>query len=267
MPKNIFNFIVKYISNTLATKKNLCKWSLSTASACSFCFQSETLQHIVSSCKSYLQDGRYTWRHNSVLLHFAKTLSSVANSLFYADLPIFPSPSLITGDSLRPDLVLALNNATVYVLELTVGFESNIKLNSDRKANKYHSLSGSLQKSFSTVKFVNVSMSALGIFGTSSESFLSMLTDLHFDEKTKQHVMLKTMNISVRCSYYIFCRRNNNWANPALLDFKRHCSISSKTFSYLLFFVCVWVCFLFFGLLYTYICKGIGKTKEMALIQ
>ena len=39
---------------------------------------------------------------------------------------------------------------------------------------------GSLQKSYSTVKFVNLSMSALGIFGTSSESLLSMLTDFAF---------------------------------------------------------------------------------------
>ena len=62
-------------------------------------------------------------------------------------------------------------------------------------------------------------MSALGIFGTSSESLLSMLTDLHFNETTKQNVILKTMNIAVRCSYYIFCRRNKSWTNPDLLDF------------------------------------------------
>ena len=78
-----------------------------------------------------------------------------------------------------------LNNATVYVLELTVGFESNISPSSDRKANKYHHLIGSLQKSYSKVKLANLSMSALGIFGTSSESLLSMPTALHFDEKTK----------------------------------------------------------------------------------
>ena len=219
MPKNIFNFTVKHINNTLATKKNLCKWSLSTISACSFCLQSETLQHIVSSCNSYLQDGRYTWRHNSILLHIAKTLSSITNSSIYADLRIFPSPSLITGDSLRPGLVLELNNASVYVQEFAVGCESNITLNSDRKANKYHLLIDSLKKSDSTVKFVNLSMSALGILETSSESLLSMLTDLHFGEKTKENVILKTMNIPVRCSYYIFCKRNKSWTNPELLDF------------------------------------------------
>ena len=130
------------------------------------------LQHVVSSCKSYLQDGRYTWPHNSVLLHFAKTFSSGANSSLYTDLRIFPSPSLSTGNSLQPDLVLVLSNATFYVLELTAGFESNIFLNNDRKANKYHPLIGSLQKSYSKVKFVSLSRSALGIFGTFSESFL-----------------------------------------------------------------------------------------------
>ena len=31
------------------------------------------------------------------------------NTSLYADLPSFPSPSLITGDSFRPDLVLVLN--------------------------------------------------------------------------------------------------------------------------------------------------------------
>ena len=211
MPKNIFNFIVKYMNNTLATKKNLCKWSLSNTSACSLCFQSETLQHVVSSCNSYLQDGRYTWRHNSVLLHIAKTLSSVVHSSL--------SPSLITGESLRPDLALVLNNTSAYVLELTVGFESNIKINSDRKAAKYHPLITNLQRSYSTVKFVNLSMSALGILGTSSESFLSMLTDLNFDEKTMKHALMKSMNIAIRCTYYIFCRRNKSWTNPELLNF------------------------------------------------
>ena len=132
MPKNIFNFTIKYLNNTLATRKDLCKWSLSSTSACSFCFQSETLQHIVSRCKSYLEDGIFIWRHNSVLLHLANSLSSFKNTSLFADLPSFPPPSLVTGDSLRPDLVPILNIMSVYLLELTVGFESNITINSDR---------------------------------------------------------------------------------------------------------------------------------------
>ena len=87
-----------------------------------------------------------------------------------------------------------LKNASVYVLELTVGFESNIKINSDRKATKYHPLINHLHSSYSTVTFVNLSMNAIGILGTSSESFLSMLTNLQLDDKAKKNALLKTMN-------------------------------------------------------------------------
>ena len=46
----------------------------------------------------------------SVLSYLAKFMSSIKNASLYADLPSFPSLSLITGDPLRPDLVLVLNN-------------------------------------------------------------------------------------------------------------------------------------------------------------
>ena len=134
MPKNIFNFMIKYLNNTLPTRKNLYKWSLSDSPSCSFCLHPETLQHVVSSCNTYLADGRYTWRHNSVLLFLARSFSSLKHCLLYADLPCFSSPSLVTGDSLRPDLVLISPDNTLYLLELTVGFETNLESNSNRKS-------------------------------------------------------------------------------------------------------------------------------------
>ena len=62
----------------------------------------------------------------TLFYYITKALSSVANSSLFADLSIFLSTSLIAGDSLGPDFVLVLNNTSVYILELTVGFESNI---------------------------------------------------------------------------------------------------------------------------------------------
>ena len=57
-----------------------------------------------------------------------------------ADLPSFLSPCLITGDSFLPELLLLIDAKILYILELTVGFETNIQNNSDRKAAKYSSL-------------------------------------------------------------------------------------------------------------------------------
>ena len=50
----IFNFAVKYLNNTLATREDLHRWSLSESPSCSFSLQSETLQHIVLGCKQYV---------------------------------------------------------------------------------------------------------------------------------------------------------------------------------------------------------------------
>ena len=192
---------------------------LSSTSACSFCFQSESLQHIVSSCKSYLDDGRYNWRHNSVLLHLANSLYSLKNTSLFADLTSFPSPSLVTGASLRPNVVLILNNTSVYMLELTVGFESNITINSDRKLAKYRPLFNSLRANYTSIKFANLSMSALGIFGASSDSLLQMLEDLHVDANVQNNIVMKASNIAIRCSYYIYCRRNKEWTCLNLSNF------------------------------------------------
>jgi hypothetical protein len=53
---------------------------------------------------------------------------SAERSKLYVDLSGFITPSVITGDQLRPDLLLAIENKVLYVLELTVGFETNLTL-------------------------------------------------------------------------------------------------------------------------------------------
>ena len=114
----------------------------------------------------------------------------------YADLPSFPSLSSITGNSLRPYLVVVLDNTTVYLLELTVGFESNIKVNSDRKA---HPLLTNLRTDYTNINFVYFSISAFGIFVTSSNTFLQMLKDLNFNRNLTRHIIMNASDIAIRC--------------------------------------------------------------------
>ena len=90
--KNIFNFTVKYINNTLPTKKNLCKWGLSPTSDCSLCLKPESLLHVVARCTTYLNHGRFTWHHNSMLQFIAKSLKSILDSVLYVDFPGYVTP-------------------------------------------------------------------------------------------------------------------------------------------------------------------------------
>ena len=43
LPKNIYNFTIRYINNSLPTRKNLSRWGLSSSSECSFCLGPESL--------------------------------------------------------------------------------------------------------------------------------------------------------------------------------------------------------------------------------
>ena len=78
-----------------------------------------------------------------------------------------------------------------------------------------HSLSSAYQE----VKFINVSMSALGALDSSCDSLMELLEDLDFAEKLCKRLISKIMNIAIRCTYYIFCRRNKEWTDPNLMDF------------------------------------------------
>ena len=217
LPKNIFNFTVRYINNSLPTRKNLVKWGLSSSADCSFCCCPESLLHVISGCKTYLDEGRFTWRHNSVLNFIASSLLNVERSQLYVDLPGFVSPSIITGDQLRPDLLLAIEDKVLYILELTVGFETNLLTSSDRKRDKYLPLVVDQKKKYNQVKFINVSISSLGVFAESTKSLFDMLRDLKYDEQRVKYVRKKIIATCIRTSYYIFCRRNKHWDNPELL--------------------------------------------------
>ena len=124
LSKNIFSFSIRYINNSLPTGQNLFRWNLSPTSDCRNCLQRETLLHVVAGCMSYLD--RFTWRHDSVLNFLAKTLMSVNDAKVCADLPGYKSPSIITGNEYRPDMLLLTSQNTLYVAELTVGHESTI---------------------------------------------------------------------------------------------------------------------------------------------
>ena len=214
------NFTIKYLNNSLTTRKNLHKLSLFNSQSCSLCLQQETLQHIVSSCKSFLDNGRYTWRHNSVLLAIAKSLSSLQPCSLLADLPSFASPSLITGESLRPDLILISRDKTLYLLELTVRLETNILINSKRKSTNYNALIKDLNSQFSTVHFVNLSMGALGILGASSLNFHTMLEETGMDKAAQRKLTMKLINIALSDALITFSPKGTkNWPTRISLTF------------------------------------------------
>ena len=66
---------------------------------------------------------------------------------------------------------------------------------------------------------MNLSISSLGVFSHSSLDFIEMLNDLKFDEKYRKYCVRKIINLCIRSTYYIFCKRNQEWNNPQLMSY------------------------------------------------
>jgi hypothetical protein len=108
---------------------------------------------VVAGCQSYLQ--RFTWRHDSILNFLPETFQTINPCQLYADLSGYKSLSIITGDIYRPDLLLITPNEDLYVVELTVLFESNLHNNVECKKAKYKDLIEDQRGHFNSVKFVS----------------------------------------------------------------------------------------------------------------
>ena len=149
LPKNIFNFTIRFINNSLPTRKNLHKWRIISSPECSFCNYRETLLHVIAGCNSYLD--RFTWKHESVLNFIVNNLSFPHIQKIFADLPSFSNPSTITDDDYRPDILILTKDNTLYLLELIVGYETNLRNNINSKYSKYKELIKELKKKFNYV--------------------------------------------------------------------------------------------------------------------
>ena len=107
------------------------------------------LLHVISGCKTYLDEGRFASRHNSVLNFTASSLLNIERSKLYEDLSVFVSPSVITGDQLR-----AIEDKVLYIFELTVGFGTNLKTNLNRKRDKFLPLVADKRKSITKFSLI-----------------------------------------------------------------------------------------------------------------
>ena len=117
---------------------NLARWNIIVIPACSLCHSRQpTTYHILTGCSTALDQGRYTWRHDSVLQVFVQGLQRDLPPCYklYADLPghlagISPPSTVPSSLSLslsrslssslsRPDIVL-ISDDCITLLELSV---------------------------------------------------------------------------------------------------------------------------------------------------
>ncbi len=66
--------------NTLPTNDNLARWGKSISQSCDRCGNWENMAHVLSGCPVALDQGRHTWRHDSVLSPVEKFINQTIDS-------------------------------------------------------------------------------------------------------------------------------------------------------------------------------------------
>ena len=175
LPAGQLSFILRCGSDTLPTPTNLRRWKIQVHARCHLCDSPQaTAHHILNGCKRALEDGRYTWRHDSVLLKLVERLKGLLpSSTLYADLPNLRAeetppttiPPQLVCTSSRPDIVIVQDQA-VKMIELTVCSNS---LNSMKEARRrkegkqnYQSLLSDLCKKGINASYLTLEIGALG---------------------------------------------------------------------------------------------------------
>ena len=206
LSSNTYKFSRKALIFSLA-KSNLKRWNKTTDDKCLLCQQKQTQFHVLNNCSVAADDGRYTWRHDSILftlLYYVKQLTSHGFTIF-ADLEGFSSPTELFN-RMRPDIVL-IKDDNITTIELTCCFETNIQKSNAYKKAKYEHLQTDCRKNM-TVEKLFVEITALGFIPKSIEELNTFLKKYNIDTL---RLNLKMSEVALRTSYYIYTQRNTKW--------------------------------------------------------
>jgi hypothetical protein len=212
MESHKLSFLLKSVYDVLPSPTNLYTWGLAEDPNCKLCGRPANLEHVLSSCRTALTQGRYRWRHDRVLAALAGSIDtarkkerSIRKGQFIkfvkrgeekktnkdesgllaiakdwemrADLKkqlVFPTEVFSTR--LRPDIVLwSASTKALVMLELTVPWEERIEEAYERKKAKYQQLVEDCQQKGWKTSCLPVEVGARGFVGQSVWRALGIL--------------------------------------------------------------------------------------------
>ena len=228
IPQGVLKFAINAGLNTLPTFDNLKRWGKRVSDRCPFCGNIQTLAHVLSNCSVALDQGRLTWRHNSVLSSIISIIrpSLIDGFSIFADLEglcaphggVIPPHVHVTN--LRPDLFLVSESARVAVIfELTCPWDGNIERSHEFKREKYAPLVGDMSRAY-TVSYFPVEVSVRGQVTKGNRARFKEFLFRCCREPRKMHTTLikAVSRASLLASFSIFCARQEpSWRSPNLL--------------------------------------------------
>ena len=225
IPQGVLKFALNAGVNTLPSMDNLKRWGKRVSDRCPFCGNIGTLAHVLSNCSTALNQGRYMWRHNSVLSSLIALIRPHLKEgmTLYSDMPDYQAPHggtipphvLVTA--FKPDIVV-INRLSqeVIVFELTCPWDANIIRSHTLKSEKYAPLIADLSQRH-VVSFYAVEVSARGQISKDNRSRLKslLLKCCNAPRAALKSLITVSSKAALLSSYSIFCARGEpTWEDP-----------------------------------------------------
>ena len=223
LKKGTLKFITNATIDCLPTNVNLVQWGKRMSDKCPQCGARQTLAHTLNNCKTSLEQGRWTFRHDSIIKYIDKCLDKSKYEVYvdldgskFSENSTIPPQYIVTTE--RPDIVIIdKKTKEINIYELTCPFETNIDKAHAAKIDKYNHFRSDIED-FS----VNVEAFEIGSRGYVTPDNRKRIKQLQKYCKTTTKIKKFIENlsaISVNCSYFIFlCRNDKSWPNPPLLS-------------------------------------------------
>ena len=145
MTANTYKFARKALIFSLPINTNLKRWNKINTDKCLLCNGRQTQLHVLNNCVTAVNDGRYTWRHDSILyiiMYYVKQLIEKDYEI-YADLEVYTTTNVLFNGNVRPDIAVKGND--LIKIELTCCFEANLVKSNKFKREKYDKLDKKLK--------------------------------------------------------------------------------------------------------------------------
>ena len=250
---NLLKFWLNSIQNTLPDPSNLRRWGRQKDADCTLCkWKNCTLKHILCGCKVAMDQGRISWRHDTILINIVRYLKQAklqnkgkrlqkggikflkegknppkkkkARGTFWDganDWKIlndtrkeqYQIPPEIAASRLRPDICIYSPSAKkVCFIELTSPDEENIKYWQIKKRMKYLNLVEEARANGYQALCKTIEVGARGYVSKVSAHTFSLMG---IRGKHFTEVRKELSKVAIRCSHFIWnCKDNPNWSNP-----------------------------------------------------
>ena len=226
---------------------DLRKWGNIDDVKCQQCKEDETFEHVLCSCKVALSEGRFPWRYNKVLevilqsvkmavgLESAEqkedrhvTFVSAGGTRKVSPITrvcsgargrewevlvdiksrlVFPQDIVITN--MRPDMILRNDKQhKLWIVELTVPYETNIMESHHRKSLKYEELRQACELKGWRAECFAIEVGCRGFAGLSLRRFYK---ELGLSGKQLTREVEKATASAEKASAWLWLKRNEKW--------------------------------------------------------